>query len=68
MPDLDLTTDHKALDDDIAARRYFAKFEQITRLLSSVAEAMERDRALSAIESDVVGGYVRAIAASFRAK
>ena len=67
MPDLDLTTDHKALDDDLAARRYFAKFEQITRLLSSVAEAMERDRALSAIESDVVGGYVRAIAASFRA-
>ena len=29
MPDLDLTTDHKALDDDLAARRYFKKFDAI---------------------------------------
>ncbi|MCV2866021.1 hypothetical protein [Defluviimonas sp. WL0075] len=67
MPELDLTTDHKALDDDLAARRYFAKFEHITRRLAGVAEAMERDRALSALESDVVEAYVRAIAASFKA-
>ena len=41
LPDLDLTTDHKALDDDLAARRYFAKFETITRLLSGVAAEMD---------------------------
>lgn len=45
MPDLDLTTDHKLLDDDLAARRYFAKFDGITRLLSGVAAEMEKDRA-----------------------
>ncbi|MCV2871847.1 hypothetical protein OEZ71_06015 [Defluviimonas sp. WL0050] len=67
MPDLDLTTDHKALDDDLAARRYFAKFEGITRRLTGVAEEMEKDRAFSAMDSDVLEGYVRAIAATFKA-
>lgn len=67
MPDLDLTTDHKALDDDLAARRYFAKFERITGLLAGVAEAMEKDRALSALESDATQAHVRAIASTFRA-
>ncbi|MCB2128946.1 MAG: hypothetical protein KDE03_07665 [Rhodobacteraceae bacterium] len=67
MPDLDLTTDHKALDDDLAARRYFAKFETITRLLSGVAEEMEKDRAFSAMDADVIETYVRAVARSFRA-
>ncbi|MDW4550933.1 hypothetical protein R5H32_16350 [Defluviimonas sp. D31] len=67
MPDLDLTTDHKALDDDLAARRYFAKFERITRLLGGVAEAMEKERGFSAMDGDVLEGYVRAIAATFKA-
>ena len=34
--DLDLTTDHKALDDDLAARRYFKKFDAITRMMTGV--------------------------------
>jgi hypothetical protein len=67
MPDLDLTTDHKALDDDLAARRYFAKFEGITRLLISVAEEMERGRAFSDLDSAVLEDYVRAIARTFKA-
>lgn len=67
MPDLDLTTDHKTLDDDLAARRYFAKFEAITRMMAGVAEEMEAERTFSALESDVLEGYVGAIAAGFRA-
>lgn len=64
---VDLTTDHKALDDDLAARRYFAKFERITRLLSGVAGEMEKDRAFSAMDGDVVEGYVASIARTFEA-
>ncbi len=67
MPDLDLTTDHKALDDDLAARRYFAKFGRITGMLIGVAGEMEAERSLSPLDSDVLEGYVGAIAASFRA-
>lgn len=67
MPDLDLTTDHKALDDDLAARRYFAKFGTITRLLVSVAAEMEKDRAFSAMDADVLEGYIQAIARAFDA-
>lgn len=67
MPDIDLTTDHKQLDDDIAARRYFAKFERITQMLLGVAEEMEAERSISPLDSDVLEGYVQAIAASFRA-
>jgi hypothetical protein len=67
VPDIDLTTDHKQLDDDIAARRYFAKFERITQMLLGVAEEMEAERSISPLDSDVLEGYVQAIAASFRA-
>ncbi len=67
MPDLDLTTDHKALDDDLAARRYFAKFGRITGMLIGVAEEMEAERSLSPLDGDVLEGYVGAIAATFRA-
>ena len=67
MPELDLTTDHKALDDDLAARRYFAKFEGITRLLVSVAAEMERDKTFSDLDSAVLEDYIRAISRSFKA-
>jgi len=67
MPDPDLTSDHKLLDDDIAARRYFDKFGRITRLMAGVAEEMEAEGTFSAQESDALGTYASAIAASFRA-
>lgn len=67
MPELDLTTDHKALDDDLAARRYFARFETITGHLARVAGEMAKDRAMSAMDAEVVAGYAGAIARSFRA-
>lgn len=67
MPETPLTDDHKALDDDVAARRYFAKFERITSLMAGVAEEMEEERQLSSAESGILAGYAAAIAASFRA-
>ncbi|MCA0270767.1 MAG: hypothetical protein LCH69_01710 [Proteobacteria bacterium] len=67
MPDLDLTTDHKALDDDLAARRYFKKFAAITRLLIPVSDEMEKDRAFSDLDGAVLEDYINAIARSFKA-
>jgi len=64
---IDLTTDHRALDDDLAARRYFAKFERITRHLAGVAGEMEKDRAFSAMDGDVIEAHVAAIARTFKA-
>lgn len=67
MPDLDLTTDHKALTDDLAARRYFKEFAAITRFLIPVADEMEKDRAFSDLDGAVLEDYIRAIARSFKA-
>ena len=67
VTDLDLTTDHKALDEDLAARRYFAKFETITRHLSGVAGEMEKDKTFSDLDSAVLEDYIRAISRSFKA-
>ena len=67
MPELDLTTDHKALTDDLAARRYFKKFAAITRFLIPVSDEMEKDRAFSDFDGAVLEDYFRAIARSFKA-
>src|SRR5690606_16354672 len=67
VTDIDLTTDHKALDDDLAARRYFAKFAGITRRLTGVAGGMEKDHSRSALGRDVLEPYVRALAAPLKA-
>ncbi|MDH5452239.1 MAG: hypothetical protein OEY05_09840 [Paracoccaceae bacterium] len=67
MANIDLTRDYKPLDDDLAARRYFAKFDRITRLMVGVADEMEAEGSLSGLDSDVLEGYVRAISAAFKA-
>ena len=67
MPETDLTSDHKALDDDLAARRYFAKFERITRLLAGVAAEMETTEGFARRDTGVLAGYIQSIARSFRA-
>lgn len=67
MPETDLTDDHKALDDDLAARRYFRKFDQITRMMTGVAGTMAAEKSLSALDGEVLTGYVRAISSTFRA-
>ncbi len=67
MTEIDLTRDHVGLSDTFAARRYFRKFDAITGHLTRVAGVMEREGRLSKTDVKVVGRYVRAIAATFRA-
>ncbi|GFE65234.1 hypothetical protein [Litoreibacter roseus] len=65
--DIDLTIDHAGLTDNLAARRYFAKFERITDHLARVAGEMERERTFSKTDVSIVSNYVQRIAATFRA-
>lgn len=67
MVETDLTKDHKVLREEILARRYFAKFDRITKLLISVASEMEREGALSREDTAVIAGYVSAMSATFGA-
>lgn len=67
MPELDLTSDHGPLEDELAARRYFAKFDRITRHLGAVTAELEKERAFSALDGEVIGAYAAAIGRSFRA-
>ncbi|MCP3971336.1 MAG: hypothetical protein GY717_13655 [Rhodobacteraceae bacterium] len=64
---IDLTRDHVGLSDTFAARRYFRKFEMITGHMGRVAGVMQREGRLSKTDVKVVGRYVAAIAATFRA-
>ncbi|MEO0370347.1 MAG: hypothetical protein AAF231_02725 [Pseudomonadota bacterium] len=59
--------DHVGLTDMFASRRYFAKFERITRHLEQVAAVMQADGQLSEPEIDVLTGYVRGLSYTFRA-
>ncbi len=59
--------DHVGLTDLFASRRYFAKFEKITDHLGQVAGVMQADGQLSAPEVEVLTGYVRGLAYTFRA-
>ena len=67
MPATSLTQDHRALDDALAARRYFAKFDRILDHLDEVAElAVSSDR-LGQVELNVLRGYLQALTATFEA-
>ena len=59
--------DHTGLSDIFASRRYFAKFERITRHLGRVAAVMQADGALSKEEVEVLAGYVQGLSYTFRA-
>ncbi|WP_298360155.1 hypothetical protein [uncultured Litoreibacter sp.] len=63
----DLTLDHTGLTDDLAARRYFAKFERITGHLARVAAEMEVEGTFSKSDVDIIADYVARIARTFRA-
>ncbi|WP_299194399.1 hypothetical protein [uncultured Litoreibacter sp.] len=65
--DIDLTLDHSGLTDDLAARRYFAKFERITGHLARVAAEMEVEGTFSKSDVDIIADYVARIARTFRA-
>ena len=59
--------DHVGLKDIYASRRYFAKFEKITRYLGRVAGVMRADGRLSEQELNVLAYYLQGISFSFRA-
>jgi hypothetical protein len=62
-----LTDDHADLYDTLVARRYFAKFDQISTHLSRVAAELEGEGRLTRTETRVLGRYVTALAQTFRA-
>lgn len=62
-----LVQDHAELYDTLVARRYFAKFDRITGHLGRVAAEMETEARLTRTEARVLGGYLTAVARTFRA-
>lgn len=62
-----LTSDHHELYDTLVARRYFAKFDRITGHLARVAAEVETEGRLTRTEARVLGVYLKAVAATFRA-
>lgn len=64
--DINLTLDHAGITDDLAARRYFAKFERITSHLARVAGEMEVEGSLSKTDVGIISDYVLRIARTFR--
>ncbi len=62
-----LVADHVGLTDRFAARRYFRKFERITGHLQRVAAEMRRERRLSGLDVEIVGGYLTGLANTFQA-
>lgn len=62
-----LTSDHHELYDTLVARRYFAKFDRITGHLGRVAAEVEAEGRLTRTEARILGVYLKAVAATFRA-
>jgi hypothetical protein len=62
-----LTTDHQELYDTLTARRYFAKFERITRHLTRVAGEVEAEGRLTRTEARILGRYLSALTGTFKA-
>ena len=62
-----LTNDHSELYDTLVARRYFAKFDRISAHLGRVAAELESEGNLTRTEARVLGKYVTALGATFRA-
>jgi hypothetical protein len=62
-----LTSDHQELYDALVARRYFAMFDRITGHLVRIAAELETEGRLTRSETRVLGRYVAAISATFRA-
>ncbi|MDU8910844.1 hypothetical protein [Aestuariicoccus sp. MJ-SS9] len=59
--------DHVGLSDTFASRRYFQKFEAITRHLGRVAAVLETEGALNSNEVRILARYVLSLAFTFRA-
>lgn len=67
MPETNLTDDHQEFYDTLTARRYFAKFERITRHLIRVAGEVEAEGRLTRTEARILGRYLTALTGTFKA-
>lgn len=64
---MDLTLDHKVLEEAHETRRYFAKFERIIEHLKSVAQSAVSEDATLQSEIPLLREYADALAATFTA-
>lgn len=64
---IDMTVDHRVLEDARATRRYFAKFERIIGHLKEVADLSEDEGEISAAESKILRGYLDGLGHTFAA-
>ena len=62
-----LDADHRALEDDLAARAYFRQSRAILEAVAGARAEMVRDRLFSAIDTEVIETYLRAMTASIQA-
>ncbi len=62
-----LVADHQEVYDTLTARRYFAKFERITKHLLRVAAEVEAEGRLTRTEARILGRYLAALTGTFRA-
>lgn len=63
----DLTKDHVGLTDPLDSRRYFRKFDAITRHMGRVAAVMQAEDRLSKTDVEVITRYVVALGFTFKA-
>ncbi|WBU65267.1 hypothetical protein [Paracoccus aerodenitrificans] len=59
-----LDADHRRIEDDLIARRYFEKLRLISKTLPAVLSETVRDGLFTRTETEVIGYYLRAILAS----
>ncbi|TKW68092.1 MAG: hypothetical protein DI616_03005 [Paracoccus denitrificans] len=59
-----LDADHRQIEDDLIARRYFEKLRLISATLPAVLNEMVRDRLFTQTEVDVIGSYLLAMVRS----
>ena len=62
-----LDADHRQLDDDLIARRYFEKLRLIYATLPSVLTETVRDNLFTQIETEVIQSYLQAMLESVQA-
>ncbi|MDP5308212.1 hypothetical protein [Paracoccus spongiarum] len=62
-----LDADHRRLDDDLAARAYFDRMRRIAAVLPPALAETVRDGLFSRVETEVIGAYLSALAASLDA-
>ncbi|MES0812227.1 hypothetical protein ABLO27_22250 [Roseibium sp. SCPC15] len=64
---MDLTLDHRKLEEAHETRRYFAKFERIISHLQGVAESVVSENTALASEIPILTEYLEALAGTFTA-